>query len=88
MPAQEIVLQPELGGRVVWQSSELVAGGRFKADQPILRIDPRDYQLAVESFRSQVNRAKLDLSIEAVYIAKSRTLQRLQKIVARLEKDW
>ena len=31
---------------------------------------------------------ELDLSIEAVYIAKSRTLQRLQKIVARLEKDW
>ena len=65
VPAKEIVLQPELGGRVIWQSSELVAGGRFKAGQPILRIDPRDYQLAVESFRSQVNRAKLDLSIEA-----------------------
>jgi RND family efflux transporter MFP subunit len=65
VPAMEIVLQPELGGRVIWQSSELVAGGRFKADQPILRIDPRDYQLAVESHRSRVNRAKLDLSIEA-----------------------
>ena len=65
VPAMEVVLQPELGGRVIWQSPELVAGGRFKADQPILRIDPRDYQLAVESFRSQVNRAKLDLSIEA-----------------------
>ncbi len=64
VPAQEVVLQPELGGRVIWQSSELVAGGRFKADQPILRIDPRDYQLAVESVRSQMNRAKLDLSIE------------------------
>jgi RND family efflux transporter MFP subunit len=65
VPAMEIVLQPELGGRVIWQSSELIAGGRFKADQPILRIDPRDYQLAVESHRSKVNRAKLDLSIEA-----------------------
>jgi RND family efflux transporter MFP subunit len=65
VPAMEIVLQPELGGRVIWQSKELVAGGSFKAGQPILRIDPRDYQLAVESFRSQVNRAKLDLAIEA-----------------------
>jgi RND family efflux transporter MFP subunit len=65
VPAQEIVLQPELGGRVIWQSPELVAGGRFKLDQPIVRIDARDYQLAVESFRSQVNRAKLDLAIEA-----------------------
>ena len=65
VPAQEIILQPELGGRVVWQSSELVAGGRFKVNQPIVRIDPRDYQLQVESRRSEVNTAKLALSIEA-----------------------
>jgi RND family efflux transporter MFP subunit len=64
VPAKEIVLQPELGGRVVWQSPELVAGGRFKVGQPILRIDPRDYKLAVESFRSEVNRAKLETRIE------------------------
>ncbi len=65
VPAREVVLQAELGGRVVWQSSELVAGGRFKEGEPILRIDPRDYQLRVETHRSQVNRARLDLSIEA-----------------------
>jgi RND family efflux transporter MFP subunit len=65
VPAKEIVLQAELGGRVIWQSPELVAGGRFKTGQPMVRIDPRDYQLAVESYRSRVNRAKLDLSIEA-----------------------
>lgn len=64
VPAKEIVLQPELGGRVIWQSTELVAGGRFKVGQPILRIDARDYQLAVESFRSQVNQAKLEMRIE------------------------
>lgn len=65
IPAREIILQPELGGRVIWQSSELVAGGRFEEGQPIVKIDPRDYQLAVESVRSQVNRAKLDLRLEA-----------------------
>jgi RND family efflux transporter MFP subunit len=65
VPAKEIVLQPELGGRVIWQSAELVPGGRFKTGDPILRIDARDYELAAESYRSQVNRAKLDLAIEA-----------------------
>jgi len=64
VPAQEVVLQAELGGRVVWQSPELVAGGRFKEGQPIVKIDPRDYELAVESYRSEVNRAKLDLALE------------------------
>ena len=64
VPAQEVVLQAELGGRVVWQSPELVPGGRFKEGQPIAKIDPRDYELAVESFRAEVNRAKLDLALE------------------------
>ena len=65
VPAKEIVLQTELGGRVVWQSPELAAGGRFDAGDPVLRIDPRDYELAVESYRSKVNAAKLDLTLEA-----------------------
>jgi len=65
VPAREVVVQAELGGRVIWQSPEFVPGGRFKEGEPILRIDPRDYQLRVETHRSQVNRARLDLSIEA-----------------------
>jgi RND family efflux transporter MFP subunit len=65
VPAAEIVLQADLGGRVIWQSSELVPGGRFEEGEPILRIDPRDFELRVETHHSQVNRAKLDLSIEA-----------------------
>jgi RND family efflux transporter MFP subunit len=64
VPAMEILLQPEVSGRVVWQSEELVPGGRFDEDEPILTIDPRDYQLAVESFRSQVRQARLDYTLE------------------------
>lgn len=64
VPAKEITLQPEVGGRVTWQSDELVPGGRFQAEQPILKVDSRDYKLAVESFRAQVRRARLDLTIE------------------------
>ena len=64
VPAMEVVVQPEVGGRVTWQSTELVPGGRFTKGDPILRIDSRDYQLAVESFRSQVRRARLDLTLE------------------------
>ncbi len=65
VPAKEVALQPELGGRVIWQSPELVPGGRFKEGQPILRIDARDYRLAVESFRAEVKRVKLDMRLEA-----------------------
>jgi RND family efflux transporter MFP subunit len=64
VPAMEVMLQPEVGGRVVWQSPELVPGGRFKEDQAILKVDARDYQLAVESFRSEVRRARLEYQLE------------------------
>ncbi len=64
VPAMEVTLQTEVGGRVTWQSAELVPGGRFKKDKPILKIDPRDYQLAVESLRSEVRRARLDYTLE------------------------
>ena len=41
VPAMEVMLQPEVGGRVVWQSPELVAGGRFVE----LRFTEADYPL-------------------------------------------
>lgn len=64
VPAMEVMLQPEVGGRVVWQSGELVPGGRFDHDDPILKVDARDYELAVESFRSEVRRARLEHMLE------------------------
>lgn len=64
VPAEEVVVKSQLPGRVVWRSPELVAGGRFKKGDPILKIDPRDFQLAVDGFRAEVNQAKLDLAIE------------------------
>jgi len=64
VPAQRIVLQPEVGGRVVWQSPDLVPGGFFRAGQAMLRVDPRDYSVAVEQQGAQLNRAQLDVEVE------------------------
>jgi len=64
VPAMEIILQAEVGGRVTWQSKELVPGGRFKKGEPIVKVDNRDYRLVVESVRSEVRRARLDYTLE------------------------
>lgn len=64
VPAMEIILQAEVGGRVTWQSKELVPGGRFKKGEPIVKVDNRDYRLAVESVRSEVRRARLEYTLE------------------------
>ena len=64
VPAQRVVLQPELTGRVVWQADELVPGGRFRANQPILRIDPRNYSVAIEQQEAQLERSQMELELE------------------------
>jgi len=63
-PAQRVVVMPEVGGRVVWQSKELVPGGRFKRGQPLVRIDSKDYALAARQQEAAVDRARLELKLE------------------------
>ncbi len=62
--AQEVVLQPRVSGEVIRLSSEFVPGGRFKAGEFILQIDPKDYELTVEKTRSQVAQAQYELKME------------------------
>jgi RND family efflux transporter MFP subunit len=64
IPEQQVTLQPEVAGRVVWQDAQLVPGGRFKKGALLVRIDPRDYALAVKQQSAQVDRARLELKLE------------------------
>lgn len=64
MPAEQVILQPQVGGRVTWIHAELVPGGRFRRGETLVRVDARDYQLALEAQRAQVDRARLDLQLE------------------------
>ena len=63
-PARVLILQPEVMGRVVSHHDQLVAGGRLKEGEELLRIDDREYTLIAEQQRAQVARAKLELQIE------------------------
>ena len=65
MPAQQIVLQPEVGGRIMWRSENLVPGAIVRAGELLVRIDASNYQLALRTQEAQVNRAELDLQVEA-----------------------
>jgi RND family efflux transporter MFP subunit len=62
--AREVRLSAEVTGRVVWQAEQLVPGGRFEAGQVILRVDPRDYELALEQQKAAVDKAQLNLDLE------------------------
>lgn len=63
-PAKEIILIPEVGGRLDFVSDALVPGGRVEEGQILARIDSREYWLAVEQQRGQVRGAELQLEME------------------------
>lgn len=58
MPRTESTLVPEVSGPVIWVSPALASGGFFEADEPLIRIDARDYQTAVARARAEVARAE------------------------------
>jgi RND family efflux transporter MFP subunit len=64
VPARSVVIAAEVGGRVTWINKDLEPGGRFAAGKALLKVDARDYQLAVEQQSAQVTMAKTNLEVE------------------------
>lgn len=56
-PRTESELVPEVSGRVEWVSPALVSGGFFQLGEPLVRLDPRDYEAALGRARADVERA-------------------------------
>ena len=64
VPAESVTLQPQVEGEIVSVSEELEPGGLFRAGDEVLRIDPRDYELAVLQRESEVAQAQSTLRLE------------------------
>lgn len=74
-PHRVVALQPEVTGLVVWKNSNLIEGGIVKKNDQLLRIDRRNYNVAVEQARASLKQAQVEYELE-----KSR------KLVA--EEEW
>lgn len=57
-PRSESNLIPQVSGAVVWVSPSLVSGGFFEQGEPLLRIDPSDYEVNLEAAKAAVARGK------------------------------
>jgi RND family efflux transporter MFP subunit len=64
IPAREVVLRPEVDGRIVEQNPKLVPGGHVAEGEVLIRIDPREYELAVEEQKAAVSSAEFELKVE------------------------
>ena len=72
-PKVEVEIIPEVAGKVVYIHPELIAGGLIPANQTILRIDPRDYELAVRQAEAAVADAGVLLETEQAEAEVART---------------
>ena len=60
-PKVEVDVIPEVSGRVVELSPSMVQGGFVSKGEILLRVDPRDYELAVHRAQADVARAEYEL---------------------------
>jgi RND family efflux transporter MFP subunit len=63
-PRTESELVPEVSGRVIWVSPSLASGGFLEKGEDVLKIEAREYELAVIRARAAVAQAKLQLATE------------------------
>lgn len=63
-PKVEVDIVPEVPGKVVYIHPELKVGGLIPANEQMLRIDPRDYELAVRQADAVVADAQVKLETE------------------------
>jgi len=64
VPAREVTLQPQVSGQIVDIADALIPGGIVQADDPLITIDPRDYQVIVQQRRGDVAQAHKNLKVE------------------------
>lgn len=61
---QQVVLTPEVPGRVSRIASDLIPGTRFKAGAPLAWLDASDYNAALSAQETQLRQAQLELELE------------------------
>ena len=62
-PDAQIDLVPQVSGIVVWKDADFKPGGTFAKGALLFRIDPRDYELAVQQAEVQVAQARYQLDL-------------------------
>lgn len=64
VPAQQVTLQPQVSGRIMEIADALIPGGIVQAQENLITIDPRDYEVAVQQQHAQVSLAQKNLKVE------------------------
>jgi RND family efflux transporter MFP subunit len=61
-PARQLIISPEVAGKVRWANPGLVVGGLLKKGTVLARIDPVDYTLAARKAKAQIAQTQRSLA--------------------------
>ncbi|UCG60161.1 MAG: efflux RND transporter periplasmic adaptor subunit [Phycisphaerales bacterium] len=65
VPSRKVVIKPQVSGLVIWQSESVVIGGHVKAGDELIRIDPKDYELALAEKQADFEQARFEREVES-----------------------
>lgn len=63
-PAQNIILSSRVSGEIIELSDSFTPGGYVKKGEVLLRIDPEDYEHALQQRKSELSQATSELTLE------------------------
>ena len=63
-PRHLVRIRPEVSGQIVEMHPDLLVGAVVQQGDLLFRIDPRNYELAIEEARAQLERASFELTLE------------------------
>ncbi|WP_439101362.1 efflux RND transporter periplasmic adaptor subunit, partial [Congregibacter sp.] len=81
---RQLELTAQVGGKVLWQSALFEPGIVVDEGEPLLRIDPTDYELALAEARQALSSAKLSLA-EAKSLRQAARVEEAEASVAAAE---
>ena len=65
IPSRKVTIRPQVSGQVVKQSDAVTIGGYVAAGAELIRIDPKDYELALAEVRSNLETARFEKEVES-----------------------
>ena len=60
IPARKVVIKPRVSGPVIDHSEAVIVGGQVKKGQDLVRIDPKDYELALVEKKYALEQARFE----------------------------
>ena len=73
-PRTQADLLAEIDGRIVWIAPTFAPGGFFDAETPLIRLEARDYELALDRAQASVQRARSERQFAASELARQKGL--------------